>query len=157
MAGAAIPGILIALLTWALNRRTNRALAKYQSELGLNVENTKLWRAKRVEALIDFYDAVRSHLQFMRECFYFPSAGRDVTPLHDFRRDVERIVLFFDGAIANEASQIVAELHEFWNWAQLKRTEDPNAIVASRHPLDFELPENLDRVRRMANTSLESP
>ncbi|MGA2228535.1 MAG: hypothetical protein ABSH41_29220, partial [Syntrophobacteraceae bacterium] len=72
VAGAALPSLAVGVATWALTSRTNRLLARYQAQLTRDSEAVRAWQVRRVEALVEVYDAFGQHLDFLRRFFYWP-------------------------------------------------------------------------------------
>jgi len=66
-------------------------------------------------------EAATARLLDLRLTFYFPKNGGDVTPLHEFHRRVDQLLVFFDDNMAAEVRAILGELLVFWNWAQEQR------------------------------------
>jgi hypothetical protein len=151
VAGAALPSLAVGVAIWALTSRTNRSLARYQAQLSRDSEATRIWQSHRVEALIEVYDAFRQHLDFLRRFFYWPETdSKDVTPLHEFHKRLEKVLVFFDEDAAAEIRVVQGELLTFWNWA-IERISQPETLQEVRHRLDFDIPGYLDRIRQFVN------
>ena len=75
--GTTIPAFVVSLITLYLNHRTNKALERHrnalaerlsvlESELRKRAEMFSVWHQKRVNALVEIYEAFRLYLDFLR-------------------------------------------------------------------------------------------
>jgi hypothetical protein len=149
--GSAVPGLIVAIIVLVLTYRTNRSLEKYRKELDKKLQMFGVWHGKRLGALIDIYEGFRQYLDFLRKHLYFPTAGGDVTPMHDFRNLLDRKLVFLDDELASRINNLSAELLMFWNWAQTRRDEGEEGLLEVRNRLDYDIPSYLDKLRRIIN------
>lgn len=148
---AAIPGVVVCAVTWFLTSRTNRSLARYQAQLARESEAMRAWQVKRVDALVEVYSAFRDHFDFLRLHFYWPeTGGKDISPLHEFRKRLERVVVYFDEGEASQIRKAEAELLLFWNWA-VENQSKPDKLEELRKRLDVEVPKHLEAVRKFVS------
>lgn len=154
-APAAVSTLVVSGLMVLLNHRVNRRLERYKADLARQLagERARLeesilrrsaWYEKRASALVELYGAFYAYLDFLRRHLYFDQDGRDVTPIHDFRRACDSLSIFLTDDLKAQVDQYSVELLQFWNWAAQNRETDLEAI---RHRLDYEIPRYLDRLR----------
>jgi len=153
---ATLTGAVLGLSIVALQAKAgfNNLVRSQENQARLERDAVKFekWHEKRVEALIDLYEAFSRYLDFLRRLFYFsPKVTRDVTPMHVFARTIEAKLVFLDDGMAAKITQYQRELFEFWNWVMATGI----ATEPVRHRLDYEIPAYLSRLRRDINEFLD--
>lgn len=161
--GTTIPAFLVALLMLYLTHRTNKALELHrnvlaerlsiiESELRKRAEMFSVWHQKRVNALVEIYEAFMLYLDFLRRALYIPDTRTNLDPMWDFRTTVERNLVFLDDDLQSQVQEFSGELLQFWNWAhQQKRTPGPLGEDPVQKRLDYEIPTYLEKLRQVIN------
>jgi hypothetical protein len=162
--GTAVPAFLVSLIMLYLTHRTNKAIELHRNTLAerLSVLESALekraamfsvWHQKRVNALVEIYEAFRLYLDFLRRALYIPNTRSSLDPMWDFRTTVDRNLVFLDDGLQRQVQQFSAELLLFWNWAHLQpRTPGPLGEDPVQKRLDFEIPTYLEKLRQVINT-----
>jgi hypothetical protein len=161
--GTTIPGLVVSLVLLWVNRQSTKAIESYKSDLAsrlaaLQVQLTTQsaqfthWHQKRVSALVEIYDAFRVYLDFLRRLLYVPKTqGQSMDPYHDFRKTIDRNLIFLDDGLQESVNALQVELLQFWNWAMREPRGQGISDDAVQRRLDFEIPNVLDRLRREIN------
>ena len=151
------------LIILYLNHRTNKALELHrntlaerlsvvESELKKRAEMFSVWHQKRVNALVEIYEAFRLYLDFLRRALYVPESSASLDPMWDFRTIVDRNLVFLDDNLQLEVQQFSGELLQFWNWAhKQKRPLGPLGEDPVQKRLDYEIPKYLEKLRKVIN------
>ena len=161
--GTAVPAFVTSLVVLYLTHRTNKALELHrnvlaerlsvlESELGKRTAMFSVWHQKRVNALVEIYEAFRLYLDFLRRALYIPGTRTSIDPMWDFRTAVERNLVFLDDGLQREIQQFSGELLLFWNWAhQQPRIEGELGVDLVQKRLDYEIPTYLEKLRQVIN------
>jgi len=161
--GTTIPAFIASLIILYMTHRTNKALELHrnvlakrlsiiESELRKRAEMFSVWHQKRVNALLDIYEAFMLYLDFLRRALYIPESRSSLDPMWDFRTAIERNLVFLDDDLQSQVQGFSGELSEFWNWAhQQKRTPGPLGEDPVQKRLDYEIPTYLEKLRQVIN------
>ena len=161
--GTTIPAFVVSLIMLYLNHRTNKALERHrnalaerlsvlESELRKRAEMFSVWHQKRVNALVEIYEAFRLYLDFLRRALYIPDSRTSLDPYWDFRTTVERNLVFLDDNLQQQVEQFSGELLLFWNWAHMQqRPPGPLGEDPVQKRLDYEIPTYLAKLRQIIN------
>ena len=161
--GTTIPAFVVSLVMLYLNHRTNKALERHrnalaerlstlESELKKRAEMFSVWHQKRVNALVEIYEAFRLYLDFLRRALYLPDSRMSLDPMWDFRTTVERNLVFLDDNLQRQVQQFSGELLLFWNWAHSQqRSTGPLGEDPVQRRLDYEVPTYLEKLRQVIN------
>jgi len=144
-------------LLW-LNNRSTRSLENYKTELARSLAQLQhtnaqatLWHERRVSALVEIYDAFRLYLDFLRRALYVPRSRVSLDPYHDFRRTLDKNLLYLDDDLQSFVTQLQGELLLFWNWAHGQVRKEGITDDAVQQKLDYEVPLVLERLRQRVN------
>jgi hypothetical protein len=163
MLGTTIPAFVASLIMLYMTHRTNKALELHrnvlaerlsiiESELRKRAEMFSVWHQKRVNALVEIYEAFMLYLDFLRRALYIPDTRTNLDPMWDFRTTVERNLVFLDDDLQSQVQEFSGELLQFWNWAhQQKRTPGPLGEDPVQKRLDYEIPTYLEKLRQVIN------
>ena len=160
---AAITAVVILLLTDRMNKRLEayrselaERTTKLESELGRSSGMFAIWHQRRVDALVDIYQAFSQYLTFIRKSLYIPTARVNLESMWDFRDVLDQNIVFLDDSLQREVRQTSADLLMFWNWALSKpRHVDEAHQQEVKDRLDFEVPEYLERLRCIINSHVD--
>ena len=150
--GTTLPALVASLVMLLLTHRTNRALTLLKGDLDKRAVMFSVWHQKRINALVETYEAFRVYLDFLRRALYIPTTRQNLDPMWDFRTSIERNLVYLDAATQSDIQTFQSELLTFWNWAhgQHEIGSEEN-IKAVQQRLDFEIPDYLEKVRNVIN------
>jgi len=163
MLGTTIPAFVASSIMLYMTHRTNKALELHrnvlaerlsiiESELRKRAEMFSVWHQKRVNALVEIYEAFVIYLNFLRRALYIPDTQTNLDPMWDFRTNVERNLVFLDDDLQSQVQEFSVELLQFFNWAhQQKRTPAPLGEDPVQKRLDYEIPTYLKKLRQVIN------
>ena len=161
--GTSIPSFIFSLVLLWLNHRNNKTIESYKTDMATKLaqiqneyqtQNVKLtlWHQKRVQALIDIYDAFRKHLDFLRKALYVPSkASVNMDPMHEFHLIIEEKKVYLDDDLQKKILSLQGQLLEFWNWAMKQPRGKGISGDSVQIKLDHEIPGYLDILRKEIN------
>jgi hypothetical protein len=87
---------------------------------------------------------------------YVPGNRHNMDPMHDFRKILERQIVYVDAQTAKKIDQYAGELLLFWNWAIETLSKNGEAARHEvQYRLDFEIPTYLPRIRDDINLVLD--
>jgi hypothetical protein len=156
LVGTAVPNICVAGLVLYLTARINRSMERHKKDLEQNLVKFSKLHDKRLEAMIVVYHAFCDYLDFLRVALYTPSRGMNLDPMHEFRRTLERQVIYLDAETAKRVSAYQSELLVFWCWAHAELAESgESARKEVQRRLDHEIPGVLPRLREDINRVLD--
>jgi len=150
--GTTLPALVASLFMLLLTHRTNKALAHLKSDLEKRSMMFSVWHQKRIEALVEIYEAFRHYLKFLRRALYMPQRRESLDSMWEFNASVERNLVYLDSTIQCDIQLLQGELLKFFNWAhdQHKIGKKEN-IKKVQQRLDFEIPVYLEKVRNIIN------
>jgi len=163
MLGTTIPALIASLTMLYLTHRTNKALELHrnvlaerlsvlESELKRRAEMFSVWHQKRVNALVEIYEAFRLYLDFLRRALYIPDTRINMDQAWEFRTTVERNLVFLGDTLQRQVQEFSGELLLFWNWAQQQqRAPGPLGEDPVQKRLDYEIPTYLEKLRQVIN------
>jgi len=152
LVGTTLPALGASLVMLLLTYRTNRELALLKGDLDKRAAMFSVWHQKRINALVETYEAFRVYLDFLRRALYIPTTGKNLDPMWDFRTSIERNLVYLDTATQREIQTFQSELLVFWNWAHEQQgIGGEDHIKAVQQRLDFEIPGYLEKLRKVIN------
>ena len=160
--GTTIPGFIVSILLLWLNNRSSKSVESYKTDLSSRLSEvqhalakegakSKLWHERRIDALIDIYIAFTSYLDFLRRKLYVDGAREPMDPYFEFRRALDKNLLFLDDDLGTFVNSLHGELLVFWNWAHVQQREPGITNDEVQRRLDFEIPLVLERLRVRIN------
>lgn len=157
LVGTTLPAAAVSLLMLVLKSRGDRSLERFKNELHRDVVKLTTWHGKRAEALLTIYVAFCDYLDFIRRALYVPhTEGMNMDPMHDFRRTLDRHMVYLDDTMAAKIGRYQGELLYFWNTSMMSLGEHGEAARKEvQRKLDYEVPEYLPRLRRDINQFLD--
>jgi hypothetical protein len=147
-----IPSIITAAVSIYLTLRFNKSLERLKSDLQRDVFKFSKWHEKRVEAVIEIYQAFETYLDFLRKQLYWEGTKGPIDQIHDFPRAIQRQIMFLDDELAEQVLLFQAELQGFWNEVIANHKVATEEV---RNRLDHEIPAYLPRLRRAINQSMD--
>ena len=156
--GTTIPGLVVSIILLLLNHKNNKAIEKYKAEIAksvseiqhdLSIQNSQLsvWHEKRVNALIEIYDAFRLYLDFLRRALYVPDSRENLDGMWDFRKAIDKNLVFLNDDLQQMVENHSVNLLKFWNWAQSQERGKGNIGDSVQQKLDYEIPAILEELR----------
>jgi hypothetical protein len=160
--GTTIPGLFVSILLLWLNYRSSKSIESHKTELSRRLaevqhvlakegEKSNLWHERRVNALIDIYIAFTSYLDFLRRALYIAGSAVNLDPAWEFRRVLDKNLLFLDDDLRTFINSLHVELLLFWNWAHSQKREPGITDDDVQMRLDHEIPLVLERLRVRVN------
>lgn len=160
---ATAPTLVVSLVVLYFTHRSNKAAESYRTALAerLSILESELqtragmfsaWHQKRLDALVEIYQAVRLYLDFLRKALYIPGSRVSLDPMWDFRRTLDTNLVYLDSSLQFEVQRISGELLLFWNWARGQSRGEGVSDDTVQKRLDFEMPGYLERLRKIINS-----
>ena len=165
--GTILPMLIVSIIMWKLNQKTNKALETHRTELsrkltflekelGKRAEMFSVWHQKRVNALVEIYQAFREYLNFVRRQLYIPSHTESMDPYFKFRDTLDENLVYLNDELQQQIQQYSGELLLFWNWAVIQEREgNVSAEDEVQRRLDYEIPTYLEKLRKVINDYAE--
>jgi hypothetical protein len=158
--GTTIPGLVVSALLLYLNNKSSKSVEAYKVELSSQLTElqqilahdearVRLWHERRVNALVDIYQAFVLYLKFLRRAHYVrtePPQAVSLDPMWDFSEVIEKNRLYLDDELHDFVQGLSVELLKFWNFAVMSRVKGDDHTEIQRQ-LDDELPKVLNRLR----------
>lgn len=156
--GTTIPGLVVSLILLFLNHKNNKSIEKYKAEIAksvseiqhdLSIQNSQLsvWHEKRVNALVEIYDAFRLYLDFLRRALYVPESRESLDGMWDFRKTIDKNMVFLNDDLQQMIENHSVNLLQFWNWAQSQERGKGITGDSVQKKLDYEIPAILEQLR----------
>lgn len=165
--GSILPMLIVSIVMWKLNQKTDQALESnkvelskkltiLEKELGKRAEMFSVWHQKRLNALIEIYQAFREYLNFLRRQLYLPSNRESMDPYLKYRNTLDENLVYLNDELQLQIQQYSGELLLFWNWAHEQEREgkisDEDEV---QRRLDYEIPTYLEKLRKVINKYAE--
>jgi hypothetical protein len=156
--GTTIPGLLVSALLLYLTNKSSKSVEAYKVELSSQLTElqqilahdearVRLWHERRIDALVEIYQAFVLYLKFLRRAHYVkPTQGISLDPMWDFNEVIEKNRLYLDDELHEFVQGLSIELLLFWNFA-VKSTVQGDDHGEVQRRLDYEIPKVLDKLR----------
>ncbi|QQS14273.1 MAG: hypothetical protein IPK81_08930 [Rhodospirillales bacterium] len=154
--GTAIPGVIASVIVLFLSRRITKSIETFKKDLQQDIVKFTKLHEKRLESLIEIYNAFADYLDFMRKALYVKNTGVNMDPMHKFHDIILRQSVYLDESMASKFARYQGELLQFWNKSHEDiSTKGDVGREEVRHRLDYEIPKYLPQLRKDINEYLD--